>query len=126
MKVDKVIKILSMFLIVLMVLMATNTVFAAEKDKKSKGDTLTPSGVTASSTEADEDIKNFGGKILSAVTTTGVVLSVIVLSVLGIKYMLGSAEEKAEYKKTLMPYIIGAALIFGASTIATIVYNFMQ
>lgn len=126
MKTDKVIKILSMFLIVLMVLMATNTVFAAEKDKKSKGDTITPSGVTASSTEADEDIKKFGGKILSAVTTTGVVLSVIVLSVLGIKYMIGSAEEKAEYKKTLMPYIVGAALIFGASTIATIVYNFMQ
>lgn len=124
MKTDKVIKILSMFLIVLMVLMATNTVFAAEKDKK--GDTITPSGVTASSTEADEDIKKFGGKILSAVTTTGVVLSVIVLSVLGVKYMIGSAEEKAEYKKTLMPYIVGAALIFGASTIATIVYNFMQ
>ena len=125
MKANKVIKILSMFLIVLMVLMATNTVFAA-KDEKSKGDTLTPSGVTASSTEADDDIKEFGGKILSAVTTAGVVLSVIVLAVLGIKYMLGSAEEKAEYKKTLMPYIIGAALIFGASTIATIVYNFMQ
>ncbi len=126
MKANKVIKILSMFLIVLMVLMATNTVFAADKKEKKSDGGITPSSVTATTTEADDDIKDFGGKILSAVTTTGVVLSVIVLSVLGIKYMLGSAEEKAEYKKTLMPYIIGAALIFGASTIATIVYNFMQ
>ena len=38
--------------------------------------------------------------------------------------MMGSAEEKAEYKKTLLPYVIGAALVFAASTIATVVYNF--
>ena len=35
-----------------------------------------------------------------------------------------SAEEKAEYKKTLLPYIIGAAFVFAASSIATMVYNF--
>lgn len=124
MKTNKALKVLVMLLIVLMVLMTTTSVFA--DSKKAAKDPITPGGVTATSTAADEDIQNFGGKILSAVTTAGVVLSVVVLAVLGIKYMLGSAEEKAEYKKTLMPYLIGAALIFGASTIATIVYNFMQ
>ena len=38
--------------------------------------------------------------------------------------MMGSAEEKAEYKKTLLPYIIGAALVFAAATIASVVFNF--
>ena len=38
--------------------------------------------------------------------------------------MIGSAEEKADYKKTMMPYIIGAVLRFGATTIANAVYNF--
>lgn len=123
MKTGTMLKILAMFLIVLMVLMTTTTVFAGD-DKKAS--TITPGSVVATKTEADDDIQAFGGKILSAVTTAGVVLSVIVLAVLGIKYMLGSAEEKAEYKKTLMPYIVGAALIFGASTIATIVFNFMK
>ena len=33
----------------------------------------------------------------------------------------GSAEEKAEYKKTMIPYIIGAILVFAASAIASIV-----
>ncbi len=37
--------------------------------------------------------------------------------------MIGSAEEKAEYKKTMIPYIIGAILIFASTTIVNIVYN---
>ena len=37
--------------------------------------------------------------------------------------MIGSAQEKAEYKKTMIPYVIGAILVFGASTVATIVMN---
>ncbi len=115
MKLNKAIKILTTVTLALMLIMTVTNVFA-----------ITPKDVTPSETQADSDIKDFGGKILSAITTTGIVLSVIVLAVLGIKYMLGSAEEKAEYKKTLMPYLVGAGLIFGASTIATIVYNFMK
>ena len=38
--------------------------------------------------------------------------------------MMGSAEEKAEYKKTMMPYIVGAALIFAASALAQVIYQF--
>ena len=37
--------------------------------------------------------------------------------------MMGSAEEKAEYKKSLMPYVIGAGLVFSASAIAQIIYD---
>ena len=32
-------------------------------------------------------------------------------------------ERKAEYKKTLMPYVIGAVFVFAASSIAGIIYN---
>ena len=37
--------------------------------------------------------------------------------------MIGSVDERAEYKKTLLPYVIGAGLVFAASSIAQIVYN---
>ena len=47
-----------------------------------------------------------------------------ILIVLGIKYMMGSTAEKAEYKKTLMPYFIGALLIFGASAFAGVAIDF--
>ena len=70
------------------------------------------------------EVLNVGKRIMGVIQTVGVVIAVVVLMVLGIKYMMGSAEEKAEYKKTFIPYIIGAILVFAASTIANVVYNF--
>lgn len=69
------------------------------------------------------EISVFGNKVVQIISTIGSILSVIVIIVLGIKYMMGSVEEKATYKKTLLPFIIGAAFIFAASIIANIVYN---
>ena len=40
--------------------------------------------------------------------------------------MMGSAEEKAEYKKVMIPYLIGAVLIFAAPYIAGAIYTFSQ
>lgn len=64
-----------------------------------------------------------GNMVMQVILTIGITVSVIVLIVLGIKYMMGSTEEKAEYKKSLMPYVIGAGLVFAASSIAQIIYN---
>ena len=109
----KAYKLMSIALVAVMLICTLSTTLYA----------LTPENITASSTAADNQIQSIGGKILSAVTTAGIVLSVIMLAVLGVKYMMGSAEEKAEYKKSMMPYLVGAVLIFAASTIATAVYN---
>lgn len=72
------------------------------------------------------DIQDLGNKIIGILQTVGIVLSVVILIILGIKYMMGSAEEKAEYKKTMIPYLIGAVFIFLAPTIANVVYNFVK
>ena len=66
---------------------------------------------------------NLGSKIIGTIQVLGIIIAVVILLVLGIKYMVGSAEEKAEYKKTMMPYVVGALLIFAASTIVNILYN---
>lgn len=60
------------------------------------------------------------GKILSVITNIGILLSVIIPAVLGIKYMIGSVDEKAEYKKDMVPYLVGAFLLFGISTVVKI------
>lgn len=70
-----------------------------------------------------QELSKVGNNVVRVITTIGVVVSVIALIILGIKYMMGSVEEKAEYKKSLMPYIIGASLVFAASTIAQLVYE---
>ena len=62
-------------------------------------------------------------RILGIIQIVGVVISVIMLIVIGIKYMLGSIEERAEYKKTLKPYLIGAFLLFSGTTVPQIIYQ---
>lgn len=80
--------------------------------------------LTGTLTESEtSDIKEIGNKSITVYTTIGSVVSVVTLIIIGIKYMMGSVEEKAEYKKTLMPYLIGALFIFAASTIAQVIYK---
>ena len=64
--------------------------------------------------------------IVSVLEAVGVILSVIILIVIGIKYMLGSVEERADYKKTMIPYLIGAFMIFTVSLIPQIIFKFME
>ena len=83
-----------------------------------------PGSFTAKTgTEATNGVQGFGNNILGIVSTAASVLAVIILIVLGIKYMMGSAEEKAEYKKTLLPYFIGAIFVFGAGAICSVIFN---
>lgn len=69
------------------------------------------------------EAKNVGNKIITFLSTIGSITSVIVLVVLGIKYMFGGIEEKVEYKKTMFPYLVGATLVFASSVIAGVIYN---
>ncbi len=88
-------------------------------------DPLKPSDLTGGTVDIG-GLQDMGQKIVATVQTVGVVVSVVILLVLGIKYMMGSAEEKADYKKSMVPYIVGAILIFASTTIVNIVYNMAQ
>ena len=71
----------------------------------------------------------FKGKIesfLGLISIVGVALSVIILTIIGLKYMLGSVEERAEYKKELRPYLIGCFILFTGSLVPQIIYDIMQ
>lgn len=113
----KMSKVLSIMLMAMMVVMIATNVFAIPDD-------ITPKTIDGTSPVNVGGITSIGNDIVKIITTGGVVVSVVILVVLGIKYMMGSAEEKAEYKKTLMPYVIGAGLVFAASSVATVVFNF--
>ena len=62
--------------------------------------------------------------VLTSITNIGMVFAILMLAILGIKYMLGSIEEKADYKKDLIPYLVGAGLLFGITTIVKILQIF--
>lgn len=76
-------------------------------------------------TEGADSTAKIGNQILGIIQVVGIILSVGCLMILGIKYMMGSAEEKAEYKKTFIPYLIGALLLFAASAFAKTIYNWV-
>lgn len=110
---NRMVKIFCIVLMVCMFLSLANSVFA----------TITgPGDLTGNGATLGEG-QSFVNTIISWLTGIGMAVSVIVLLVLGIKYMIGSAEEKAEYKKTMIPYLVGAVLVFGASAIAQVVYS---
>ena len=71
----------------------------------------------------ENNIVDKANVIIGVIKTIGIIMSVLILVVLGIKYMFGSLEEKAEYKKTMIPYFIGAIMIFAIPQLVQIIYN---
>ncbi len=78
-------------------------------------------GIDGSTDEDVDTITSKVNKIIGAITTVGVAISVITTIILGIKYMVGSIEEKAEYKKTMIPYIIGVIFLLSTSIIVGLI-----
>ncbi len=106
--------------IVILICIILLAIFMPKINATINPDDYEPGGLTAS-----DYIKpfKFASTILNAITIVGVVISVIMVMVLGIKYMLGSVEEKAEYKKTMIPMLVGAILLFCSSTLVSIIYG---
>ena len=112
----KSIKIVSILMIAMMLIMTTTPVFAT-----------TDIGVTADTQSIDTTkVKSLAGKILGFLQVIGGIAAVIIVAIFGIKYMMGSLEEKAEYKKSFVPLIVGIVVLYGAVTIANILVNTFQ
>lgn len=125
---SKSVKIITTLLLVIMLVMSFSSIaFAGGSGASTAGDI---GGVIDKINDSandkindDSGVANLGGQIVGIIQVVGIVVAVVILLVLGIKYMTGSAQEKAEYKKTMIPYIIGAILIFAASTIVNVIFN---
>lgn len=109
----KTMKILTVLLLAIVLITFATNVFADELD---------PSKLEPSYGDSTA-LKNKAGQIMGMIRNVAIVASVIIIMVLGVKYMLGSVEEKAEYKKSFMPLIIGIILVVSATTIAAFIFN---
>jgi type IV secretory pathway VirB2 component (pilin) len=119
MKSTKAIKVISIVMTVLVILMVglsfSQTVFA-----------ITPGSISPTDPASTSEITDIAGRILGFLQVVAVALLVVMIAVLGIKYMMGSAEEKADYKKSFVPLVVGALLVFAAVTVANFIYSVMQ
>lgn len=78
------------------------------------------------SAEDSEKIENVINIVIGLLQVAGTGLALIVITMLGIKYLLASPSEKADVKKQIMPIIIGCILLFGALQLMGAVYEFSQ
>lgn len=62
-----------------------------------------------------------GGAIIKILRNLAAIVSVVTLSIIGLRYMVGSTDQKAEYKQTMMPVVIGCMLVAGLSGILTLI-----
>ena len=74
----------------------------------------------------DSKLQDLSGPLYTTLLVIGIVIAVIVGLVIGIKFMTGSVAEKAKVKETLIPYIAGCIVVFGAFAIWKLIIEIMS
>ena len=108
-----ILKIATIILLLLICnfIIINNTSFAWDLESKLKP--IDEASVSAG--EAGNRVTKFMGATINIVSTIGAGISIIMLIVIGIKYVSNSAEAKADAKKDLPGYVIGAVILFGVT-----------
>ena len=111
-----------MCLIICLTLISITSVSKAESfwgDIFKYGDNFLDEGKAGASSSnyigpSDETLQTTINDIYSILVTLGGVITVIVGGVLGIKFMIASADDKAKIKESMIPYVMGCVAIYGA------------
>lgn len=122
------IKKISILILFILIITITNNSYAIGSII-SDSDNFLEEGVTVEETlgtEGVEQLKSTSNDLFKLLTAIGIVLMFIVGIIIGIQFMVASAEDKAKVKEALIPYIVGCIVIFGAFTIWSLVVNMGQ
>lgn len=123
-------KTLKKVVVILMVLMQlviiSNSVLGATTTQAPQGttqaDTITSlDGNIDTSSKAARTIIGVSKTLLELLQLIGIAVGLIMLVIIGIRFILKSDKEKPDFKNVAMNYIFGAICIFGATTILTFI-----
>ena len=114
----KVVKIVNIIVITLIILCTVTSAFVYAQEGLPVANEYEPTYE-----EAPQSVIDVISMITTIIQTIGVILSVVILLMIGIKYMIGSVEERADYKKTMIPFLVGCVMIFDTSTIVKLIAN---
>lgn len=64
--------------------------------------------------------------VIGLLQLVGSGIAIIVVTILGIKYILASPSDKADVKKSIMPILIGCILLFGGVNIVAMIANISE
>lgn len=95
-------------------------IFTKADDFITKGQSSTKKGIS------EDTIQDMSKILYNTLLIIGIVVAIIIGIMIGIKFMTGSIEEKAKVKETLIAYVAGCVVVFGAFTIWKIVVTILQ
>ncbi len=78
------------------------------------GDDFINKGSNNGSVFNDTELKDMSDSIYNILLVVGIIIAVIIGSILGIQFITGSVEQKAKVKDSLIPFVVGCVVIFGA------------
>ncbi len=117
---NKTMKILTIVLLAItLVSFVSSNVYAADALIKN---------IETATNSANVDTSKFvttAGKIIALLRNFSIIAGVILIIVLGVKYMMGSVEQKSDYQKSFVPLVIGVVLVIGATSIASFLFSLM-
>ena len=113
-KKKSVLRILMLTVIILFVALTNTSEAAFWTDIFRYGDNFLNTGGSQQQGVSDIGTQVIMNDLYSILFTLGVAVTVIIGGVLGIKFMLASAEDKAKVKESMIPYVIGCVVIYGA------------
>lgn len=102
-------KILAIIIIAILICFCSSTVFAFANIKPNPN----PPGA--------DKIIDVAGMIIGVIQIVALAVAVIMLLVLAMKYMTAAPGEKADIKKSLSVYVIGAVILFAGAGVLEII-----
>ena len=119
---NKTLKIaMTIAMIMAIVVTFSSMAFAADSASGLIGN-ITP-GIGKVNAEDTEGLTNMATKVISLIQVASVILAVILIAVFGFKFIMGSANEKADYQKSFIPLIVGLVVVFAATSIAKVIMS---
>lgn len=116
-------KTLKIFMIALMAFMLLFVVVQPTTVLADDVSTITD-GIKATGEGDSDALTTTAKKITNLIWVLSIVIAVIVLMIIGVKYIIGGVQEKAEYKKSLIPVVVGIVVIVSATTIVKFLFGF--
>lgn len=104
-------------MLILTVFIFSTSVFANE---------INISNLKAEYTGDTTEMTTIAQNVMGLIRNIAIIAGVIILMVIGVKFILGSAEEKAEYKKSLIPLVVGIVIVISATTLVSFIFNFAK
>ncbi len=121
-----ILKIIFIILILFSIgVLFSNSILAWDMEKQLNGFEKVKIG-TSGHDHVGNTVTNVVGAIINLVSTIGAGIAIIMLVVLGIQYITSGSQEKANVKKDLNAYVIGAVILFGVSGILKLLQIFID